>query len=68
MDKDAFHLALVNALIDVMPMNQKVRTVKLIEQIKAVLDSCHDLDARAAAISLIAAENIISMTTPNQPH
>jgi len=67
MDTDTLNLALVTALINVMPMDQRVRTLRLIEQINAVLDSCHDLDARGAAISLIAAENIINMNTNNEP-
>lgn len=67
MDIDKFYLAVAQASIDAMPTEQRVRTIRLIQSVQTVLQSCPDEEARAAAICIIAADNLISMTTPNDP-
>lgn len=67
MDRDKFYLAVAQATIDAMPTEQRVVTLRLIQSVQSVLASCPDEEARAAAICIIAADNLISMTTPKDP-
>ncbi|MNF44822.1 hypothetical protein D3C84_259390 [compost metagenome] len=67
MDRDKIYLAVAQATIDAMPTEQRVVTLRLIQSVQSVLASCPDEEARAATICIIAADNLISMTTPKDP-
>lgn len=71
MNTDEIYMAIIQSAISNMPPEQQGLTLSLIAKLKAVIDTCPDVEARSAAVAYIGGENLLrnpNATTPNTSH